>query len=74
MIPSAESSCILVQADTIFMLRESTTSTRHSILPNTKKFKLIHVYYVNYIRTWLLVVIFHGVPNDIVHNTCSNIA
>ena len=56
------------------MLRESTTSTRHSILPNTKKFKLIHVYYVNYIRTWLLVVIFHGVPNDIVHNTCSNIA
>ena len=33
MIPSAESSCILVQAETVFILRESTTNTRHSILP-----------------------------------------
>ena len=32
-IPSAESSCILVQADTVFILRESTTKTLHSILP-----------------------------------------
>lgn len=32
-MPSADNSCILVQADTVFMLRASTTNTLHSNFP-----------------------------------------
>ena len=68
MIPSAESSCILVQADTIFMLRESTTSTLHSNLPDAEQEFINKTKHFVY-RTWLFVVVLDGVSNDIVHNT-----
>lgn len=70
MIPSAESSCILVQADTIFMASWNTVeySAQYYKVDGPD---LVHHQHSPLYLPRLLVVPLHRRPDHVVHDTCT---